>query len=64
METEGIEPSFPQCDCGVFPLHYVPGIHQKVHFILKTNRFQDFFGNRGIKIAIFRNKQFYLMAAG
>ncbi len=24
METKGIEPSFPRCDRGVLPLHYVP----------------------------------------
>jgi len=27
METKGIEPSFPRCDRGVLPLHYVPGVN-------------------------------------
>ena len=32
LETKGIEPSFPRCDRGVLPLHYVPNIDFKNFF--------------------------------
>ena len=42
METKGIEPSFPRCDRGVLPLHYVPETTNTI--LLKTlSRFNLFF---------------------
>ena len=36
METKGIEPSFPRCDRGVLPLHYVPETTVEYVILLKT----------------------------
>ena len=36
METKGIEPSFPRCDRGVLPLHYVPETTFEYAILLKT----------------------------
>jgi hypothetical protein len=40
METKGIEPSFPRCDRGVLPLHYVPKNINTIHsnsWVIKVN---------------------------
>ena len=41
METKGIEPSFPRCDRGVLPLHYVPEINlfELFYRIVSENQF-------------------------
>ena len=46
METKGIEPSFPRCDRGVFPLHYVPKITFKSYFIEQPAKIQKVFKSR------------------
>ena len=39
METKGIEPSFPRCDRGVLPLHYVPEI--TFEYVILQERFRN-----------------------
>ena len=54
VDLDGIEPSSPQCECGVLPLYYKPRkgtgrMYRYTTYVFKSNQI---FGNRSLRVIL------------